>query len=109
MRIKSFLTQMQQSSQLVTQTVQLRIFQLTIDAYQSTCSIAARIGFEMTTYSGAEVEEVINVVVAVLGGTLSQDVTVRIYTMDSTARCKLSFDKSQVIFTELVIFNSFST
>ena len=60
----------------------------------------------MTTYSGAEVEEVINVVVAVLGGTLSQDVTVRIYTMDSTARCKLSFDRSQVIFTKLVILPS---
>ena len=60
----------------------------------------------MTTYSGVEVEEVINVVVAVLGGTLSQDVIVRIYTMDSTARCKLSFGRSQVIFTELVILPS---
>ena len=47
----------------------------------------------MTTYSGTEAEEVINVVVAVLGGTLSQEVIVRLYTMDSTAKCKLDFDK----------------
>ena len=50
---------------------------------------AARIGFERETYSGAESDEVINVAVAVLGGTLSQEVVVRIYTMDSVARCKL--------------------
>ena len=44
----------------------------------------------MTTYSGTEVEEVINVVVAVLGGSLSQDVIVSIYTMDSIATSKLN-------------------
>ena len=49
---------------------------------------AARIGFEQDTYRGSEPDEVINVAVAVLGGTLSQEVVVRIYTMDSIARCK---------------------
>ena len=56
---------------------------------------AARIGFERDTYRGSEPDEVINVAVAVLGGTLSQEVVVRIYTMDSNARCKrshLTFD-----------------
>ena len=50
---------------------------------------AARIGFESEMYSGVEPDEVINVAVAILGGTLSQEVVVRIYTMDSVARCKL--------------------
>ena len=49
---------------------------------------AARIGFEQDTYRGSEPDEVINVAVAVLGGTLSQEVIVRIYTMDSNATCK---------------------
>ena len=49
---------------------------------------AARIGFEMETYSEREPNEVINVTVAVLGGTLSQEVVVRIYSMDSSARCE---------------------
>lgn len=49
---------------------------------------AARIGFERNTYSGREPDEVINVTVAVLSGTLSQEVFVRIYTLDSSARCK---------------------
>ena len=60
----------------------------------------------MTTYNGTEDEEVINVFVAVLGGTLSQEVVVRIYTMDSTARCKLSFVKFQLILTRLIILPS---
>ena len=54
-------------------------------------NIAARIGFESDTYTGKEPDEVINVAVAVLGGTLSQEVVVRIYTMDSTAKCKKTF------------------
>ena len=49
---------------------------------------AARIGFERERYSGREPSEVINVTVAVLAGTLSQEVVVRIYSMDSTARCE---------------------
>ena len=51
-------------------------------------STAARIGFERETYSGREPDEVINVTVAVLSGTLSQEVVVRIYSMDSSARCE---------------------
>ena len=39
-------------------------------------------------YNGSEADEVINVAVAVLSGTLSQEVVVRIYTMDSSALCK---------------------
>ena len=42
----------------------------------------------METYSEREPNEVINVTVAVLGGTLSQEVVVRIYSMDSSARCE---------------------
>ena len=49
---------------------------------------AARIGFERVMYNGSEADEVINVAVAVLSGTLSQEVVVRINTMDSSARCK---------------------
>ena len=55
-----------------------------LDYYPS----AARIGFERETYSGREPDEVINVTVAVLVGTLSQEVVIRIYSMDSSARCK---------------------
>ena len=51
-------------------------------------STAARIGFEGEIYSGREPNEVINVTVAVLVGTLSQEVVVRIYSMDSSARCE---------------------
>ena len=39
-------------------------------------------------YNGSEADEVINVAVAVLSGTLSQEVVVRMYTMDSSALCK---------------------
>ena len=55
-----------------------------LDYYPS----AARIGFERVTYSGRESDEVINVTVAVLVGTLSQEVVIRIYSMDSSARCE---------------------
>ena len=51
-------------------------------------SIAARIGFEREAYTGRESDEVINVTVAVLAGTLSQDVVIRIYTLDSSAKCE---------------------
>ena len=56
-----------------------------ITSYSTT---AARIGFERVMYNGSEADEVINVAVAVLSGTLSQEVVVRIYTMDSSALCK---------------------
>ena len=39
------------------------------------------------TYSGRELDEVINVTVAVLVGTLSQEVVVRVYSMDTSAKC----------------------
>ena len=84
-------------SQSLTRMVCLQLCRFTIESYQSTCSTAARVGFEKTTYNGTEAEEVINVFVAVLGGTLSQEVVVRIYTMDSTARCKLSFGKFSTV------------
>ena len=48
----------------------------------------ATIGFQPETYRDREASEVINVTVAVLTGTLSREVVVRIYSIDSSAKCE---------------------
>ena len=58
----------------------------TIKEYLNNFTVA-RIGFERKTYIGREFDEVINVTVAVLAGTLSWEVVARIYSMDSSAKC----------------------